>query len=644
MVFLLCVIAQWGTDNIEAKCFHPESYLQHARAESTHAYDVLKYELDVTVPMTSRSIEGVNMIICRSQVDGLNAAVLHSYTLTIDSVRVDGVAATFSTAGESLTVNLPQTYNTGDSFNIEVGYHGAWSVTYGQTGFVYYPKNYNSNTLHTLAYTLGQPWDARRWMPCYDEPYDKADYGCVITVTAPDTFVVCANGELVSVVNNPNNTKTYTWQEDYPVTTYLMHFGVSKFAEWSDWFYSNSGDTVEIRHFMWPEDSSTSVWSFQYLPDAMYLFDSLYGEYPFDRYGQDVVYPYSWGGMEHQELSTIHRNWLLNQSDRGMAHELVHMWWGDMVTCVDFRDIWLNEGCATYSDANYWWYRVGHAQFQSLMQSRAQTYFQEDAGWRHPLYDPPLSQLFNYGYTYCKASWVMHMLRYLDQDQFFNAMHAYRDSFEYGNASTDDMNSVFTSVYGTDLTWFFDEWVYGQGYPDYRIFWESVSQGNDYETTICIHQVQTNAPPVFHMPVEIMLYTTGADTLVTIPITTAPQQFVITLADSVTSIDFDPDQWLLMHSQTFVGIDELNGDVLVNDILFMSNPARNPTITLMINHRSDVGISVYDIGGRLVKQIDAGNRLPGLHQVDIGQLSAGVYFCRMKTEQDDVVKKFVVVN
>ena len=226
----------------------------------------------------------------------------------------------------------------------------------------------------------------------------------------------------------------------------------------------------------------------------------------------------------------------------------------------------------------------------------------------------------------------------------FTAMAAYRDSFEYGNASTDDMNAVFSTVYGTDLTWFFDEWVYGQGYPEYNIFWESVPAGNDYETTICIHQIQTNAPPVFHMPVEIRFYTTGIDTLVRIPITTAPQQYVITLADSVTSIDFDPDQWLLMHSQIFVGIDELNGGVLVNDISMVSNPARHPKITLIINHRSDVEIQVYDINGRLVKQIDAGNRRPGLHQVDIGQMNAGVYFCRMETEQAEVVKKLVVVN
>jgi aminopeptidase N len=575
--------------------------------------------------------------------NGLSAAVLHSYMLTIDSVEVDGVTATFSVGGESLVIDLPQTYNMGDSFDIEVGYHGSWTVTYSQTGFVYYPKNYNSNTLHALAYTLGEPWDARRWMPCYDEPYDKADDGCVISVTVPDTFTVCANGELISVVAGPNNTKTFIWEEDYPVTTYLMHFGVSEYAQWSDWYYSSAGDTVEIRHFMWPEDSAFSHTSFQYLPTAMFLFDSLYGSYPFDRYGQDVVYPYAWGGMEHQELSTIHRNWLLNQSERGMAHELAHMWWGDMVTCVDFRDIWLNEGYATYSDANYIWYRFGHTDFINLMQSRAQTYFQEDASWRHPLYDPPLTELFNYGYTYCKASWVMHMLRYLDQGSYYPAIAAYRDSFEYGNASTDDLNAVFSDAYGTDLTWFFDEWVYGQGYPQYRVYWQCEPVGSDYQTTIMIHQAQTNAP-VFHMPVEILLNVAGPDTMVTVPVYASPQSFVITLPDSVTSISVDPDTWLLKTCQVFVGIDDFAQQTPVSDFSFVANPTRSAGVTLSLTYPSSIEIVIFDVAGRIVRDKVVGILNAGIHQINLGQLRAGVYFCLLRTEQEEITKKLVVVD
>jgi len=115
MLLILLLCSQWGADNLEAKYFHPRPDYYIQRAESTHSFNVLKYELDLNVPMTERSIQGINNIFCRSREDGLNTAVLHSYTLTIDSILVDGTAATYATSGESLIINLPYTYNTDDS-------------------------------------------------------------------------------------------------------------------------------------------------------------------------------------------------------------------------------------------------------------------------------------------------------------------------------------------------------------------------------------------------------------------------------------------------------------------------------------------------------------------------------------------------
>jgi len=619
---------QWGIDNPEAKFFCPQPGMASVYAESLHSFDVLKYLLDVNVPMTGRSIQGSNEIKCRSNTNGLNVATLHSASLIIDSVKVNGINATYTTADETLHINLPQSFNYGDSFNIKVYYHGSWSVSSSQTGFCYWPKNYNSNTYHSIAYTLGEPWDGRRWMPCYDEPFDKADQGCVIRITTPDTFIVCANGELINVVNNPNNTKTWTYEETNPIATYLMHFGVSKFAKWSQWYHDPDGDSIEIRHFVWPQDSAQSTIAFQHLPDAMYLFDSLYGDYPFGRYGQDAVYPFAWGGMEHQTQTTIHRWWILNNSENGMAHELSHQWWGDMVTCVDFRNIWLNEGFATYSDANYNWYRFGYNNFITTMKSRAQDYFSADAQWRHPIYNPPLSQLFDWGHTYCKASWVLHMLRYLNPEQFFNALRVYRDSFEYHCASTEDLKRIFNQVYATDLTWFFNEWVYGQGYPIYNIYWDCIPSGNNYLARISIHQVQTNAP-VFHMPVQIKLFMGNSDTLLNIPIAGSPAYNEFLVSHNVDSIVFDPNTWILAKSYTYYGIDEGYTKKSGNGILIYSNPARSIRFGYTLNQISDVRISIYDATGRLIRYFNARGRAQGYYEISIPDVQDGVYFIRM---------------
>lgn len=647
LIMILC--GQWLSQDLEAKQYHPPAGFYAGYADSFHEYDVLKYELAVRLPMTSRFLSGVNRIKCRSRQNGLNLAVLHQRTLVIDSIRVDGLTATYNTSGESLRVNLPQTYNQGDSFYIVIGYHGSWTVTGYQTGLCYWPRNYNSNTLHVLAYTLGEPWDARQWMPCYDEPFDKADQGAVISVTVPavianDTLSVCANGELTGVVLNPDSTKTFIWSEHYPITTYLMHFGVSRFAVWSQWYHPAAGDSVEIREFVWPNDSVQSRTACQHLPDAMALFDSLYGAFPFGRYGQDAVYPYAWGGMEHQEQTTIHRWWILNSSENGMAHELSHQWWGDMVTCVDFRHIWLNEGCATYSDANYNWFRFGHANFITTMLSRANDYFNEDASSRRPLYDPPIDDIFNWGYTYCKASWVMHMLRYLNQEQFFNGLRMYRDSFAYQAASTDDLNRIFSRVYGTDLSWFFNEWVFGQGHPEYNVYWQCVPAGNDYQLNLAIHQDQTNAP-VFHMPVEIMVHMTTRDTLFLIPVAGPVQIVQFTIPDSATGIEFDPDTWLLKRAYVHYGVEEhLTNKSNLPACRLIGSPSTAPCLEYNLSSHGLVSIRIYDISGRCVQAVTRFRSSGGNYQERFAGLSAGIYFIQLVTPDFHGVLKMTVIR
>jgi aminopeptidase N len=637
-------------DNPEAKYFCARPGLQYGMADSVHSFDVLKYEVRIRLPMSSRSMAGVNRIKCRSRQNGLAVATLHSRTLTIDSVRVNGVSATYSTADETLHINLPQVYNQGDTFFLDVGYHGSWTVTAYQTGLCFYPRNYNSNTLHVLAYSLGEPWDARQWMPCYDEPYDKADQGAVIAITVPavianDTLKVCANGDLVSVVLNPDSTKTFTWQENYPVATYLMHFGVSRFASWSHWYHPASGDSIEIKEFVWPNDSVQSRLACQYLPQGMALFDSMYGAYPFHRYGQDAVYPYAWGGMEHQEQTTIHRWWILNQSENGMAHELSHQWWGDMVTCVDFRDIWLNEGFATYSDANYNWYRFGHAQFISTMLSRAGDYFSEDASSRRPLYDPPPGEIFSWGYSYCKGSWVVHMLRYLDQNQFFNGLRVYRDSFAYAAASTEDLERIMGRSYGTDLGWFFDEWVYGQGYPEYNVYWYCVPSAGNFQIQLRIHQDQTNAPPVFHMPVQVRLTTTAGDTLLDIPITSAAQSVQYTVGDSVIGIAFDPDDWILKTVNVYYGVEEVVlPRPLPVELRIRFNPSLQPVVEYSGSGTERPTITVYNVNGRVVRKIIPEMNPVGKFSIRITGLPAGIYFVKLATSMFERTEKIIVVR
>ncbi len=146
------------------------------------------------------------------------------------------------------------------------------------------------------------------------------------------------------------------------------------------------------------------------------------------------------------------------------------------------------------------------------------------------------------------------------------------------------------------------------------------------------------------MPIEITLNVTGSDTTVTVPVSTAPQSYSITLPDSVTSIEVDPNLWILKTCQVFVGLDELTTTIPYSGFSFVTNPTRKPVLNVTLSRSTDVRIFIYDVGGRLVNEINAGDRIPGSHEFVINGLRAGVYFCRLKTDREDIARKVVVID
>ena len=613
-IVIVFLIGQYFLELEHKHVYYPEIVY----AESTHSYDVLHYLIDLDIPMTSRYLEGAVTISARSNQNNLTLADLHLLGLNVDSVKVNGVAATYNHTDETLYVDLPQPFNLNDSFDIQVGYSG---TTTGYLGFLWSPH------FNPTAHTLGCPFCTRRWMPCYDRLWDKADYGVELYITVPDANTVCATGEYLGKQVS-GGYATYHWKHSYPISPYLIHFASSIYLTLSEWYHASPTDSVEILYFVWPSDTIHAANAFSLTTDMMYFFDSLYGDYPFERYGMDVVYNYYYGGMEHQTLATIDRDWIAGTVPEyyGMAHEMSHMWWGDMVTCFGWVNVWLNEGFATYSDALYRERREGHQAFLNTMISRRYVYFAAEANHPRPLYDPTLSDLFCLGHDYYKGSWVLHMIRYLcgDDATWLNFMATYRDSFAYGNASTDDANAILNQVLGGNYDWFFDEWVYDMGYPRYDIVWSKAYEAPNWRLTMDITQVQTIGPPVFHMPLPIGVeYATG-DTILTLAIDASPWHFECVLPYEPTGMTVDPETWIIQQN-TVTGVDELvtKGDLFVQKI---------QTIGRAINLKLSIPglIKVYDITGRQVYEVHA-------TELHYQPTSAGVYHVIIGDQQYRVV-------
>ena len=600
MTILMMFFVAQSFLNIENKqVFYPEPI----RAESTHSYDVLHYLIDLELPMTSRYLEGAVTISARSNEDNLTILDLHLLGLSVDSLKVDGVTAFYSHNYETLYVNLPQPYNQGDSFDIMVGYSGTAS---GSMGYLWY------SSTHPISYTLGCPFCTRRWMPCYDRLWDKADYGVEFFITVPDSYYVCATGELIDV-DTTAGYATFNWKHNYPIAPYLIHFASSIFTTYSDWYYPATGDSIEIKYHFWPEDTVYAPTAFQHTVDMMYYYDSLYGDYPFERYGMVILHPFYYAGMEHQTMSSIYRTGFVGNNYYLMAHEMSHMWWGDMVTCFGWANVWLNEGFATYSDALYREHRENHQVFINTMISRRNAYFSSEASFPHPIYDPPANHIFNWGHSYCKGSWLCHMIRYLcgDDNTWLNLLATYRDSFAYKDASSDDLNQIMNQVLVDDYDWFFDEWVYDMGYPDYDVVWGKVYESPDWRLILDITQVQSLGPAVFHMPLPIGVDYPSGDTIITLAIDQVSHHFEFLLAQEPIDITIDPETWIIQKN-TVTGCEE----VIAKEIFIENIRTISRAIEMKLTAPSV--IKVFDITGRKIYETFA-------EELNYKPSSAGIY-------------------
>jgi aminopeptidase N len=648
-----------------AQPFHEGKYVSapcpaFMPGDSAHDFDVRFYRADLNLPMTSGAMTARVRVDLTSRHDNFDTFSLHMVNLVCDSIRRAGNTCTFSSGSGLLHVDLDQSFDNGESLTVDIYYHRNSGVE--NRGFYYHPQG-TSGIPHAICYSTTEPSDARYWMPCFDEPWDKAERGCAVNVTTPDSMSACSNG-LLDSTTTAGGMKTCWWSHHKPISTYLITFAASKWAVITQWFHYAPSESASIQNFVWPEDSADAVSAFAHNVDMIdYFSDSArYGRYPFEKYGMVEAYPFPWGGMENQTMTMIHQYWVVYGDDNGIAHEMSHQWWGDMVTCQDWRNIWLNEGFATYSDEQYDFHRNGRSSFLNLISTRASDYFDEEAQDPHPIYDPPYpDHLFDWGHSYCKGAWVQHMLRYVEGDTiwsqpgvFFRSMRAYGDSFKYGNANTEDYRRIHEQKTGLALDWFFTEWVYSIGYPIYSLGWEGRHNGANWEVVLQLTQNNSSgAPAVFHMPVEVQVSWSGGNATFRYYVTTSPQQNVFSVGGQPTSVTFDPNNWILDQHDTHVGVAQ--GPLTpYRTALRLAGP--NPTVGSVrlgyeLASTVQARIDIYDGAGRLVRTLHEGQRPAGRYSATWDRkgnggrsVPAGAYFCRLSAGSESRTIRLVIAD
>ncbi|MCB9235208.1 MAG: T9SS type A sorting domain-containing protein [Bacteroidia bacterium] len=464
------------------------------RATPSDSIDTWHYDIHIdTLNYGTTSLKAHTTISYTSKFNGMQTVELDLLKLTVDSVLAGNTPATFTYNDTLLSIHLPGPLNQGDSAQVTVWYHGKPVKDPSGFGGFYF----NSNPQY--VYNIGVGFQAdphtfgRVWFPCKDNFTDKALYDYHVRVLT-GKVAVCG-GTLQNEIDNGDGTTTFHWKMRDPVPTYLASMAIADFIAVRDTFVSITGDSIPVALYVRASDSAGTLNSFQRLHIAFDAFENRMGPYRWERVGY-VGVPFNAGAMEHA-TNIAYPNGFLNAGsayETIMAHELSHSWFGNLVTCVDAPEMWLNEGLAAYSEALFTEAAYGSTAYTNYVRANHSSVLRytyiTDGGY---LAVSGVGHNYTYGSTvYDKGALIGHTLRgYLGDVAFFNGIKQYMTKHAFANASSDTLKKVLTQVSGVNMDNFFKGWVKQPGFPHFQIDSIEVSPvGSNYQVAMHIRQRQ----------------------------------------------------------------------------------------------------------------------------------------------------------
>jgi len=601
--------------------------------------DVTYYKLNLSVDYNTKNIKGIVSVKAKSLKENLNSFYLDFYSnFKINRIISKGNNLNYSlTPLNQLIIYLDKNYSFNEEIDIEISYEGIPNISGGIGGsFVFDKTPYGQ----PVIWTLSQPYGAKDWFPCKDTPADKADSSDV-WITVDSFFVSVSNGKLIEIVNNHDGTKTYKWKNSYPIANYLISLAMTNYYKYETPYEYESGKFLPVDHYIYPQNLLNYKSKLDLTNDMLRIFSQKFGQYPFlrEKYGH-AEFGFG-GGMEHQTCTSLGAF-----VEDVIAHELAHQWFGDKVTCKDWHHIWLNEGFATYATNIYYEEKYGKEIFMSRINSMMSS-AKNAIGSIYVQNINNVSEIFNHNRSYNKGAAVLHMLRgIIGDEKFFKTLQEYlsEPNLAYSVATTEDFQKIAERVSGFDLKYFFDEWIYGEGYPKYFYNWYYIAADNNkFILNLTITQKQNTKPQFFTMPIQIRVTTLANTFTFNLFNNSQTQQWQFEVDGKPIKVELDPENWILK-------------DVIENlfphsFILFQNYP--NPfnsftTITYQLPVDTFTKLKVYDILGREVATLINEYKEAGTYKVEFSayeyKLSSGIYFYILSAEKYFIVKKMILTK
>ena len=641
LLLLFCSISSFAqeewickdTDDIaEMEARAHEHLLQYRTNPYTATYDVKYHRFEWTIDPKVNYIKGkVTTYFVPEQTGFSEINFELSKVMTVSRVQYHGQNLNFSlNADDRLQIFLPASIAIGTLDSISITYEGAPQ----RTGFGSFSQTFHNNT--PIIWTLSEPYGSKDWWPGKMDLSDKIDSIDVI-VRTPKPNRVASNGLLISEID-ADNDRLFHWQHRYPITAYLIAIGVTDYAVFSDYMALPDGDSLEILNYVYPEELDFVKNQTIHTRQAMELFNNRFGLYPFakEKYGHAR---FGFGGGEEHQTMTFMGGW----SQTLQAHELAHQWFGNKVTCGSWEDIWLNEGFATYLEGLTQEAGIGGLDWRGWLQGKINSITNAPGGSVWVNDTTSVGRIFNGRLSYSKGAMLLHMLRWkLGDEDFFQACRNYLNDpqLAYAYAKTEHLKQHLEAQSGQDLTEFFEDWFYGEGYPSYTISWAY----EDVANYISIGIAQTTTHPAvdfFEMPVPIRFVGVNGEKMdVVLNHSLDSNTFLLAIPFAVDQVLFDPDLWLISANNQVVFVTAAKEvPQLAAQIKVFPNPAE---ATLHIDLKDFPGkvlqIDILDAKGSLVKQLSVDNNL---EMIDISDMPVGFYILKLQSDQGIIGKTFV---
>ena len=603
--------------------------LQNSSTGAGHNFHAHHYRCEWNINPVVNAISG--SVRCDFRITTDTASLLRfdfSSQMAVDSVKFRGqkVSSTFS-VNSILHIQLPVVLNDGEQDSVRIFYRG----TPANSGFGSFNRQFHAG--QPIIWTMSCPYAASDWWPCVQDLSQKADSIDEI-IRVPSTCRAAGNGKLLHVAET-DSTRTFYWKHRHPIAAYLVATAVTNYAAFSTKVQLTSmapGDSMEVVNFVYPEALTSAQFNCPKVMPILRYYDSLVAPYPFrdEKYGHAQ---FGWGGgMEHQTMS-----FMTNFSVSLQAHELAHQWFGNHITCKSWRDVWLNEGWATYMAALAE-QKMGTALFSTWLNSTQGAVKASSGGSVWVDDTSNINRIFDSRLTYKKGALLLHMLRWeLGDSAFWTGVRNYQadPQLVYNFATTRQFLHHLEQSSGKSLSNFEQEWFYGQGYPVLQF--KLSEEGSGIYRLRIGQNGSHNSVPFFHLKIPVRITGVGQDTTLIFYPDSSGQEYLISLPFVPSGLEFDPQKWLLAKS-TVQFLTQAERKVnSKSPIKIQPNPFAD-SLEFEVES-SSVSIRLFDLSGKEVLRNSINS--PGRNRISTAELVPGNYLLLWEQGQKSGVERLI---